>query len=381
MNALFDNIENGTVSANEISPANRQRLLKHPNHALQKRAEAIWNAQAGSRAEIIAKYQSATTLTGDSAKGATVFANTCATCHFLRGQGHAVGPNLAALSDKTPADFLTAILDPNAAVEPRFVAYNIETKDGRSLSGIVSAETATTLTLVQGGGGQETVLRSDIQEMRASGLSLMPEGLEQSMTAQELANLIAYLKTNPRPFGTASAEQAEQEKKNFLSNGCNGLGKIIAAADRLPYPSWLGTLPMPYCRQTQEQSRLAWQTMPLPVDINSSAMYQFRLAAGMGFVSQPSGKFELRLNGKPMLEFNVAITDQSWQSADGKIKMIYTVMENNPEDSNGVLMIEATSSLLTPGKPATFEVIGSSSNSQRWFGIYLVTPAMAKAAP
>jgi putative membrane-bound dehydrogenase-like protein len=379
MNALLDNVENGTVAASEISPANRQRLLKHSNHALQKRAETIWSGQNGSRAEIIAKYQSATTLTGDSAKGATVFANTCATCHFLRGQGHAVGPNLAALADKTPADFLTAILDPNAVVEPRFVAYNIETKDGRSLSGIVSAETATTLTLVQGGGGQETVLRSDIQEMRASGLSLMPEGLEQNMMPQDLANLIAYLKTSPRVFGTASVEQAEQEKKIFLITGCNGLGKILAAADRLPYPSWLGTLPMPFCRQSQDQSRLAWQTTPVPADLNSNAAYQFRLAAGMGFISQPSGNFQLRLNDKPILEFNVATTDQSWQSADGKIKMSYTVMENNPEDSNGVLLIEVANSLLAPGKRANFEVIGSSSNSQRWFGLYLVTPAMAQA--
>jgi putative heme-binding domain-containing protein len=380
MNTLLDNIENGAIIANEISPANRQRLLKHSNHILQQRAQAIWTGQNTSRAEVLAKYQSATTLTGDSAKGATVFANTCATCHFLRGQGHAVGPNLAALADKTPADFLNAILDPNAVVEPRFVAYNIETKDGRSLSGIVNAETATTLTLVQGGGAQETVLRSDIQEMRASGLSLMPEGLEQNMSPQDLANLIAYLKTSPRPFGGASAEQSEQAKKNFLSAGCNGLGKIVSAADRLPYPSWLGTLPMTYCRQTQEQSKLTWQTMPVPADLKADAMYQFRLAAGMGFISQPSGKFQLRLDDKPVLEFNVAIADQSWQSADGKIKMSYTVMENNSEDSNGVLLIEVAGSLLTPGKPATFQVIGSPSNSQRWFGIYLVTSEMAQAA-
>jgi len=54
-------------------------------------------------------------------------------------------------------------------------------------------------------------------------------------------------------------------------------------------------------------------------------------------------------------------------------------MENNSEDSNGVLLIEVAKSLLTPGKPATFEVIGSATNSQRWFGVYLVTSAMAQA--
>jgi hypothetical protein len=208
----------------------------------------------------------------------------------------------------------------------------------------------------------------------------MPEGLEQSLTPQDMANLIAYLKTSPRLIGTASAVQMDAAKRNFLSAGCNGVGKILSAPEQLPYPSWLGTFPMPHCRQTQEQSRLAWQTMPVSADFNTNATYQFRLAAGMGFTSQPSGKFELRLNDKPVLEFNVAITDQSWQSADGRVRMSYTVMENNPEDSSGVLLIEVAGSLLTPGKPASFEVIGSLSNSQRWFGIYLVTPAVAQAS-
>jgi hypothetical protein len=200
------------------------------------------------------------------------------------------------------------------------------------------------------------------------------------MTLQDLANLIAYLKTSPRPFGASSTEQAEEAKRSFLNGGCNGLGKLITAVDRLPYASWLGTLPMPYCRQTQGQSKLAWQTAVVPADLKPDGTYQFRLAAGMGFNSERSGKFELRLNEKPVLEFNVALTDQSWQSADGNVKMSYTVMENNNEDSNGILLIEVAGSLLTPGKPASFEVIGSPTNSQRWFGIYLVTPAMAQAA-
>ena len=87
-----------------------------------------------------------------------------------------------------------AILDPNAAIEPRFINYQIETKDGRSLSGVVKAESSTSLTLAQGGGLEEKILRSDIAEIRASNLSLMPEGLEQGMTPQDLADLIAYLK-------------------------------------------------------------------------------------------------------------------------------------------------------------------------------------------
>ncbi len=199
INRLLAAVEAGTIQVNEISPASRQRLLKHQNAEIQKRAAALLNAGASSRADVLAKYQGATTLKGDPAKGRMQFEKNCSTCHLLNGVGHSVGPNLAALSDKSPGDFLVAILDPNAAVEPRFVSYNIETRDDRSLSGIVSAETATTLTLVMPGGIQESILRSDISEIRATGLSLMPEGLEQALLPQDLADLIAYLKTGTAP--------------------------------------------------------------------------------------------------------------------------------------------------------------------------------------
>ena len=193
---LVGALESGVIGIRELSAANRQRLLTHTDKAIRQRAETFMNAGHGSRAEVLAKFKGATTLSGDAAKGGDVFSKNCASCHALRGQGHNVGPNLAALADKPPSDLLLAILDPNLAVEPRFVAYNIETKDGRSLSGIVSAESATTLTLIQGGGVQEKILRSEIEVLRASKLSLMPEGLEQTMTPQDLADLIAFLKSS-----------------------------------------------------------------------------------------------------------------------------------------------------------------------------------------
>lgn len=193
---LLGGVANSVIQANEIPPVSRQRLSKHPHPAIQKQAAAVLQGNAsGSRAEVVAKYQSATSLRGDPAKGRAHFEKNCATCHFLRGQGFNVGPNLAALADKTPGDFVLAILDPNAAVEPRFISYNVETRDGRSLSGIVSAESSTTLTLIQPGGIQETILRGDVTEIKATGLSLMPEGFEQALSPQDLADLISYLKS------------------------------------------------------------------------------------------------------------------------------------------------------------------------------------------
>jgi len=193
--ALLDAVRSRTVQASEISAANRQRLLKHPNPAIQKEAAAVLKTGViHSRAEVMARYAGAAALTGTPAKGELLFVKNCTPCHFLKGHGNAVGPALAALVDKTPGDFLLAILDPSASIEPRFIAYNIETKDDRSLTGIISAESSTSLTLVQPGGIKETILRSDITEIRANTLSLMPEGFELAMSQQDLADLIAFLK-------------------------------------------------------------------------------------------------------------------------------------------------------------------------------------------
>ena len=88
----------------------------------------------------------------------------------------------------------TAHHDPNAVIEPKFAAYEVETNDGRSLHGVVKNETATSLSVAQANGLEEKVLRSEIKKLRASTLSLMPEGLEQAIAPQDMADLIAWLK-------------------------------------------------------------------------------------------------------------------------------------------------------------------------------------------
>jgi putative membrane-bound dehydrogenase-like protein len=192
---LLEALEKRSINRNEIVLTSRQIILKNPNAEIMTAARRVWPENPSSnRPDVLKKYQPALTLNGDAQKGKVVFARTCTQCHRLNNEGVSVGPDLAKLSDKSPADFLLAIIDPNAAVEPRFVAYNIETKDDRSLTGVVSAETATTVSIVQAGGTKEQILRGDIREIRASRLSLMPEGLEQNMTPQDVADLIAYLR-------------------------------------------------------------------------------------------------------------------------------------------------------------------------------------------
>jgi len=111
-----------------------------------------------------------------------------------QGRGQ-VGPDLSGVNNKTKEELLNSILNPSAAIEPRFIDYLITTKDGRLHDGVIGNETPGMITLRNGSEeGDELILRSNIAEMRASSVSLMPEDLEQSLSKQDLADVIAYLR-------------------------------------------------------------------------------------------------------------------------------------------------------------------------------------------
>ncbi|HKD37376.1 MAG TPA: c-type cytochrome, partial [Pirellulales bacterium] len=147
----------------------------------------------GRRKDVVESYMPALKLKGDGRRGKVLFEKNCATCHRLEGVGHEVGPNLAAMQARGAESILVNVLDPNREVNPQYVDYIVETGDGRVLTGLLAAETAVNITLKQPGGVLKTVLRADIDGIRSSGLSLMPEGLEKSLDQQALADVIAYI--------------------------------------------------------------------------------------------------------------------------------------------------------------------------------------------
>jgi putative heme-binding domain-containing protein len=140
------------------------------------------------------------TLAGDQQRGFEVFRRACATCHQLAGIGQAVGPDLASLGDKAPETLLIAILDPNRAVEARYVNYLAMTKNGQSLTGILASETGNSITLVASDGKKHAIPRNDLEELVSTNKSLMPEGLEKDLKAQDLADVIAYIRSGEPPL-------------------------------------------------------------------------------------------------------------------------------------------------------------------------------------
>ncbi|HJZ59227.1 MAG TPA: c-type cytochrome, partial [Gemmataceae bacterium] len=191
---LLAAVEDGRVQAAQLDAAARERLLRSNNAGLRGRAEKLFAAGTSpDRAMVIARYLKEMPAKGDPANGRLVFRKTCAACHQLEGHGHAVGPDLMTTTDK-PADwFLTAVLDPNRAVEARYVEYQARTADGRVVSGLLVAETGVGITLRGAEGKEEVIPRRDLESLASTGRSPMPDGLEKDLSPRDMADLFAYL--------------------------------------------------------------------------------------------------------------------------------------------------------------------------------------------
>jgi putative membrane-bound dehydrogenase-like protein len=191
---LLDAIDAGQVRLGELDAAQRDQLANHRSESLRKRVASLLAQDTPSdRRAVIDTFRPALQLPGDRTKGQAVFAAKCSNCHQLDGRGHSVGPDLAALTDRSPATLFTAVLDPNQAVDARYVNYVAVTDEGRTYAGILVRESDGSITL-QGAEGKEQVLRrGSLEEIRYTGQSMMPDGLEQDLSAQDIADLLCYL--------------------------------------------------------------------------------------------------------------------------------------------------------------------------------------------
>ncbi len=181
--------------AKSADAAMRARLMKHPKKNIANLAEKVFaDSTSATRAAVVEKFKPALKLQGDAARGKTVFASVCISCHKLDGVGLELGPDLRSVAQHEAEKLLNSILDPSAIIEPGFMAYHCTLKNGEQLYGVIATETSASLTLKMAGNLTRSVLRSDVASLKSTNTSLMPEGLEAALTPQSLADLIAYLK-------------------------------------------------------------------------------------------------------------------------------------------------------------------------------------------
>jgi putative heme-binding domain-containing protein len=101
---------------------------------------------------------------------------------------------LSGINNKTKEELITSILNPSKSIEPRFVNYIVTTKDGHIYDGVLGNETPGSITLRGGAEGDITILRANIADIRASAISLMPDGFEKQLNKQAIADILAYLR-------------------------------------------------------------------------------------------------------------------------------------------------------------------------------------------
>ena len=199
--ALVAAIKEGKINAADIAPANIARLRTHPSRRVATEATRVLETlrpAATEKDELIAKLLPEVSKPGDSAKGRALFSAACSICHKFGDIGaRDVGPPLAGIGAKGAAELLTHIVDPNRQVEPNFWQWNITTKKGETLVGMIGNENNTTLTLRNQGGDAE-VKKDDITNRENTRRSLMPEGLE-GLGAEGLRDLITFLVSASAP--------------------------------------------------------------------------------------------------------------------------------------------------------------------------------------
>ena len=194
---VLTRLEEGRLLAADLEARHRNTLVAYPEAAIARRAEAVLHSGGeGPRGELVENWLAELdTLQASAVTGRAVFEQRCAACHRVQDVGRDVGPDLAALTDRSTAALVTAVLDPNRAVEAKYLSYTLLTTEGRLQTGLLAEENGAGVTLITADGTPTEVPRMEIEQLACSQKSLMPEGLERDLTPQSLADLIAFVQS------------------------------------------------------------------------------------------------------------------------------------------------------------------------------------------
>ena len=194
---LLDALESGTIQPSSIGWSRSVRLMAQKNLGLREKARRLLTKHEKDRTEVNREYQSALSLKGDPQKGKEVYTQNCSSCHQVRGtMGVAFGPDLGTIHNWSADAIMANILAPNLSISSGYDLWSVELNNGESFQGIISSESATSVTLMNAGRETRTINRTDIKTLKALNMSSMPAGLEKAINQQQMADLLAFLRAN-----------------------------------------------------------------------------------------------------------------------------------------------------------------------------------------
>ena len=195
--AVVAAMEQRKLSPAALNAVQRTALLDLKNAGLAKRAQALFATLEPVDDATLQRFVTALKSNRNPAAGQETFSQHCATCHRAHGIGFAVGPDLTEEFRRAEETIVRDILAPSAVIVAGHETYTVETTDGRILSGMLSGESANSLTLTLPGSVQLDVLRKDVRSLKSLDVSLMPESLAVVLKPSDVANVIAWLRQPP----------------------------------------------------------------------------------------------------------------------------------------------------------------------------------------
>jgi putative heme-binding domain-containing protein len=196
---LLDAVASKAVPRSDLNATIARQLLALGDPRVRDRLEAVWGSvrpTSNEKSSLIAKYKeilaSDQQPPADPGRGRLVFNRTCLQCHRLFDAGGDVGPDLTGSDRANPDYILENVLDPSAAVAREYTLTNVATNDGRLVSGIIREQNDQSLT-IQTANEQVILPREDIEALKPSTVSMMPEGQLERLTPREIRDLFAYL--------------------------------------------------------------------------------------------------------------------------------------------------------------------------------------------
>jgi putative heme-binding domain-containing protein len=194
-------VDQGAIPMKAIPRATVRQMLLHNDDGINNLVRKLWGDIKGAttaemQQEINRLLQVVGAGGGDPLPGKKLFTTKCAVCHTLHAQGGTVGPDLTTYKRDDAANLMLHIVNPNAEIREGYETSVIVTESGRTLNGIV-VEKDNRVVVLRTADGQKVVLPKDeIESQRVAGVSLMPEGLLQGLSDQEVRDLFAYLRSS-----------------------------------------------------------------------------------------------------------------------------------------------------------------------------------------
>ncbi len=234
--AFLDAVEKGTLRFDMLALDQKTALAAHPDKSVAERAIKLLALGGGlpnaDRQRVIAEMMPLLKKTGDVASGKKVYVAQCAKCHLFAGEGTAIGPDLTGMAVHPKEELLIHIIDPSRSVEGNFKAYRVVTLDGRTIIGLLSSESKTAIELIDAEAKKIALSRDDIESLKETDKSLMPEGFEKQIKPEEFVDLLEFLTQKGKfvPLPLDKVATVVSTKDIFFDN--NG------GAERLIFPDW-----------------------------------------------------------------------------------------------------------------------------------------------